>query len=137
MRGIALGRVCRAGCVCPSGSVAHAFSMTRRDGRSRPARPPWYYRGLCGPPRLCPPSRAHDVSFHCSTPRPGMIATVRNRRGLIAAVEPFDSTDGRLHLVRVEYTDNDGVAEDTVLWEREQGRDLLQPNALPQVETEA
>jgi hypothetical protein len=29
------------------------------------------------------------------------------------------------------------VAEDTVLWEREHGRDLLEPNALPQVQTEA
>ena len=57
--------------------------------------------------------------------------------GLIAAVEPFDSQEGRLHLVRVEYTDSDGVAEDTVLWEREHGRDLLEPNALPQVQSEA
>jgi superfamily II DNA or RNA helicase len=70
-------------------------------------------------------------------PRPGMLATVRNRRGLITSVEPFDSQDGRLHLVRVEYTDNDGVEEDTVLWEREHGRDLLEPNALPQVQSEA
>ena len=70
-------------------------------------------------------------------PRPGMLATIRNRRGLIASVEPFDSQDGRLHLVRVEYTDNDGVSEDTVLWEREHGRDLLEPNALPQVQSEA
>src|ERR1035437_5193293 len=70
-------------------------------------------------------------------PRPGMLATIRNRRGLIATVEPFDSPEGRLHLVRVEYTDSDGVAEDTVLWEREHGRDLLEPNALPQVQAEA
>ena len=48
-----------------------------------------------------------------------MLATIRNRRGLIATVEPFPSQDGGLlHLVRVEYTDSDGVAEDTVLWER-------------------
>jgi superfamily II DNA or RNA helicase len=66
-----------------------------------------------------------------------MLATIRNRRGLIATVEPFDSQEGRLHLVRVEYTDSDGVAEDTVLWEREHGRDLLEPNALPQVQSEA
>ncbi|PSH04632.1 MAG: DNA helicase [Acidobacteria bacterium] len=70
-------------------------------------------------------------------PRPGMLATIRNRRGLIAAVEPFDSNEGRLHLVRVEYTDTDGVTEDTVLWEREHGRDLLEPNALPPVQSEA
>ena len=67
-----------------------------------------------------------------------MLATIRNRRGLIATVEPFPSQDGGLlHLVRVEYTDSDGVAEDTVLWEREHGRDLLEPNALPQVQAEA
>ena len=66
-----------------------------------------------------------------------MLATIRNRRGLIAAVEPFDSQEGRLHLVRIEYTDTDGVAEDTVLWEREHGRDLLEPNALPQVQADA
>jgi SNF2 family DNA or RNA helicase len=66
-----------------------------------------------------------------------MLATVRNRRGIVAAVEPFDSQEGRLHLVRVEYTDSDGVVEDTVLWERESGRDLLEPNALPQVQSEA
>ena len=41
-----------------------------------------------------------------------------------------------LRLVRVEYTDSDGVSEDTVLWEREHGRDLLEPNALPQVQSE-
>ena len=35
-----------------------------------------------------------------------MLATIRNRRGLIATVEPFDSPEGRLHLVRVEYTDS-------------------------------
>src|SRR3984893_15744311 len=67
-------------------------------------------------------------------PRPGMLATIRSRRGLIASVEPFDSQEGRLQLVRVEYTDSDGLAEDTVLWEREHGRDLLEPNALPQVQ---
>jgi hypothetical protein len=67
-----------------------------------------------------------------------MLATIRNRRGLVASVDPFDSpSEGRLHLVRVEYTDSDGVAEDTVLWEREHGRDLLEPNALPQVQSEA
>lgn len=68
-------------------------------------------------------------------PRPGMLATVRNRRGIISAVDSFgaDSPEGRLHLVRVEYTDGDGVPEDTVLWEREHGCDLLQPNALPRV----
>ena len=71
-------------------------------------------------------------------PRPGMLATIRNRRGIISSVDVFssDSTEGQLHLVRIEYTDSDGVPEDTVLWEREHGRDLLEPNALPRVEAE-
>ncbi len=71
------------------------------------------------------------------SPRVGMLATVRHRRALIAAVEPFDgSIEGRLHLVRLEYTDYDGVAEDTVIWEREIGATLLEPTALPQVAIE-
>ena len=66
-------------------------------------------------------------------PRVGMIATVRNRRGLIASVEPFDTHDGCLHLVRVEYTDSDGQHEDRLIWEREHNRRLLEPTALPRV----
>lgn len=66
-------------------------------------------------------------------PRVGMLATVRNRRGLIVSVEDFDGTYERHHLVSVEYTDPDGVPEETVLWEREHGRDLLEPHALPRV----
>jgi superfamily II DNA or RNA helicase len=67
-----------------------------------------------------------------------MLATIRNRRGVISSVDSFssDSAEGLLHLVRIEYTDADGVPEDTVLWEREHGRDLLEPNALPRVEAE-
>ncbi len=34
-------------------------------------------------------------------PRVGMFATVRNRRGVIAGVDPFDGPSGRLHLTRV------------------------------------
>lgn len=87
-------------------------------------------------------ARAHDhgrtmTPSSIQHPRSGMLATIRNRRGIVVAVEPFDSQEGRLHLVRVEYTDSDGVAEDMVLWEREHGRDLLEPNALPQVQSEA
>jgi SNF2-related domain/Helicase conserved C-terminal domain len=72
----------------------------------------------------------HPASF----PRVGMMATVRNRRGLVVSVDPFDTRpDGRLHLVRVEYTDPDGVADDTLVWEREHNRALLEPTALPRV----
>ena len=38
-----------------------------------------------------------------AVPRAGMLATVRNRRGVVAAVEPFDGETGRLHLVHLEY----------------------------------
>ncbi len=60
-----------------------------------------------------------------------MLATVRNRRGIVAAVEPFDGPEGRLHLVSVEYTDADAPAEDQLLWEREPAASLLEPVALP------
>lgn len=60
-----------------------------------------------------------------------MLATVRNRRGIVSAVEPFDGNDGRLHLVSVEYTDTDTPAEDQLLWEREPAASLLKPTALP------
>lgn len=70
-------------------------------------------------------------------PRVGMLATVRHRRALVAAVEPFDGgLEGRLHLVRLEYTDADGAPEDTIIWERELGATLLEPTALPLVATE-
>lgn len=71
-------------------------------------------------------------------PRTGMLATVRNRRGLLTKVEPFDAgAEGRLHLVEIEYTDPDGVEGEQLLWEREQSRQLLEPHALPNVEGEA
>jgi len=70
-------------------------------------------------------------------PRVGMLATVRNRRGIIASVDAFDGrADGRLHLVRVEYTDPDGAPEDLLLWERERNRRLLEPTAMPRVADE-
>ena len=65
-------------------------------------------------------------------PRVGMLATVRNRRGLISGVEPFDGgTDGRLHLVTVEYTDAESPSDDQLIWEREINTNLLEPTALP------
>ncbi|MCC6316621.1 MAG: DNA helicase [Gemmatimonadaceae bacterium] len=66
-----------------------------------------------------------------------MLATVRNRRGIVTAVEPYDAPgEGRLHLVRVEYSGSEGSAEDTVLWERERHASLLEPTALPRVADE-
>jgi hypothetical protein len=60
-----------------------------------------------------------------------MLATVRNRRGVVAAVEPFDGETGRLHLVHLEYTDDHAPAEERLLWELEPSRHLVPPNALP------
>jgi superfamily II DNA or RNA helicase len=60
-----------------------------------------------------------------------MFATVRNRRGVVAAVEPFDGDTGRLHLVHLEYKDDQLPTEERLLWELEPRRTLLEPNALP------
>jgi len=71
---------------------------------------------------------------HTPIPRVGMLAIVRNRRGIIVSVDHYDSTpEGRLHLVHIEYTDSDGVPEETLLWERERNASLLEPTALPRV----
>lgn len=68
-------------------------------------------------------------------PRIGMLATVRNRRGVISAVDPFaEQASGKtLHLVTVEFTEYDGEPEETLLWERECCPEVLEPNALPRV----
>ncbi len=69
-------------------------------------------------------------------PAVGMVATVRQRRGVISSVEPFDDgPDGRYHLVTVEYMDANGPPEDQLVWEIEArvGARLLLPTALPDV----
>jgi superfamily II DNA or RNA helicase len=60
-----------------------------------------------------------------------MFATVRNRRGIVSAVEPFDGETGRLHLVQLEYKDDQLPVEEQLLWELEPRKQLLEPNALP------
>jgi hypothetical protein len=71
-------------------------------------------------------------------PRVGAVANVRNRRGVITAVDEYDSTpEGRFHLVTVEYTDSDGVPEDRLIWEREPGATITPPSALPKVSSTA
>jgi superfamily II DNA or RNA helicase len=67
-----------------------------------------------------------------------MLATVRNRRGVISAVEPFgdSKTSSLLHLVTIEFSDADGDAEESLLWERERGPVVLEPNALPRIDRE-
>jgi len=63
-----------------------------------------------------------------------MVATVRNRRGVLVGVRPFDGNDGRLHLVDIEYNDGDSPRAESLLWEREPHRHLVPPSALPQLE---
>ena len=74
-----------------------------------------------------------------AVPRAGMLATVRNRRGVVSAVEPFDGQTGRLHLVHLEYHDNRAPSSERVLWELEPpaSNSLLEPNALPDPNADA
>ena len=46
------------------------------------------------------------MSQPVQVPRAGMFAMVRNRRGVVTGVEPFDGQSGRLHLVRLDYKDD-------------------------------
>src|SRR5258705_268035 len=65
-----------------------------------------------------------------------MMAVVRNRRALITGGQAFDADErGRLHLVEVEYTDGIGAESDEVLWEVEPEPEVLEPSALPLVDT--
>lgn len=66
-----------------------------------------------------------------SIPQPGMLATVRNRRGTVTAVEPFDGENGRLHLVYLDYQDGESPSAERLIWELEPRRALLEPTALP------
>ena len=66
-----------------------------------------------------------------NVPRAGMLATVRNRRGIVAAVEPFQGDTGTIHLVHVEYKDAQSPSDEKLLWELEPQGELLEPNALP------
>ncbi len=61
-----------------------------------------------------------------------MVATVRNRRGMVTSVAPFAAAErGTIHLVNVEYFDHDGPPEDQLIWEREVAASVLPPAALP------
>ncbi len=65
-------------------------------------------------------------------PRLGMLATLRNRRGIVTDVEPHPGPKGDVHhLVTLEYLDPDGPPEDRVIWERERERRLLEPSEVP------
>lgn len=76
--------------------------------------------------------RTNDVvGVNNLIPRPGMLATVRNRRGTVTSVSPFDGEAGRLHLVHLEYRDGGSPSDEQLLWELEPRTRLLEPNELP------
>jgi superfamily II DNA or RNA helicase len=67
-------------------------------------------------------------------PREGMMTVVRNRRGMVMSVKPFEADgSGRFHLIEVEYTDGSGAESELLLWEAELGAKLLEPASLPNV----
>lgn len=71
-----------------------------------------------------------------SLPREGMMAHVRNRRGILSHVDAFPpdpGPEGRLHLVRIAYTDGEHPREDALIWERETDARLIESQALPRV----
>jgi superfamily II DNA or RNA helicase len=68
-----------------------------------------------------------------TSPRIGMFATVRNRRGVTTGIEPYDGPTGRLHLVHVEYKDDQLPRDEKLIWELEPASRLLEPTALPNV----
>lgn len=70
-------------------------------------------------------------------PREGMFATVRNRRGVITGVEPCDGDSGRLHLVYVDYKDEQAPTHESLIWEIEPHRSLWEPTALPRTSSTA
>ena len=75
---------------------------------------------------------AHGDSTAAAMPRAGMLAAVRNRRGVVSAVEAFQGQAGTIHLVHIEYKDTQSPPDEKLLWELEPQRDLLEPNALPE-----
>ena len=72
-----------------------------------------------------------------SPPRIGLLAAVRNRRGIIAAVAPYQhpNATGAFHLVRVDYSDFDGPPEDQFIWELEPSAQVVQPRQAPHPES--
>jgi hypothetical protein len=55
--------------------------------------------------------------------------------GLIISVEPSQSVpSGVWHLVQIEYTDTEGEAEETLIWEYEPQAKLLELIAFPKIE---
>lgn len=67
-----------------------------------------------------------------AVPQVGMVAAVRNRRGVINAVLPHDGQErGVLHVVEIAYNDGEQPLEETLVWEREPAARLIATGALP------
>ena len=67
-----------------------------------------------------------------TNPSVGMMAIVRGkRRAVISEVRPFLGEDQVLHVVRVDYKDDQFPLSEELIWEREPYRKLLEPTALP------
>jgi SNF2 family DNA or RNA helicase len=60
-----------------------------------------------------------------------MLAIVRNRRGVISDVRQYDGQSGRVHLVRIDYKDEQRPLDEQLLWELEPFKQLLEPNEIP------
>ncbi|NCC50054.1 MAG: DNA helicase [Spartobacteria bacterium] len=60
-----------------------------------------------------------------------MVATVRNRRGVLSGVQPHDGPTGAMHVVDIEYNDGETPGEERLIWECEPHARLLPPSALP------
>lgn len=80
---------------------------------------------------------ATEITGSQSIPQIGMLATVRNRLGIISSVEQFPGPNqDLLHLVSIEYCDLGSPRDDQLIWEREPGAKLTEPNALPNICTD-
>lgn len=64
-------------------------------------------------------------------PRVGQFTTVRNRRGIVVAVEPFEGPSGRIYLLQIDFKDDQLPVEEQLLWELEPRARLLEPTELP------
>jgi len=108
----------------PRDGLADAPAPLPRPSRSRRLHEP--------APRPDPPaaplSRAADPP---SVPRVGMVATVRNRRAVIAGVDETVGRDKRLRLVQMDYLDHHSPPSERLVWEIEPGAHLHEPNDVP------
>lgn len=74
------------------------------------------------------------MSSTVDTPQPGQAVLVRGRPATVRNVDPFTGDGPTVNLVEVEYFDgNEFPGEDTILWEREIGAEVLKGGGLPRI----